>query len=216
MKVKNKFRFLIFTILILFLILFIMQIIINKRTISDYNLTRHIVLDAGHGDNDPGTIGVNGIYEKDIALKLALDLEKSLKKKGFKVTMIRKDDTYVENIDRAQIANDKNASIYISIHCNAIENKEDVNGVQVLYYPGYDNSLVANCFLKEILKSTNANDKGIIEREDLIVLNKTKMPSFIIEAGFLSNKEEAELLNSDDYQKKIVEGIVNGIILLDK
>ncbi len=81
-----------------------------------------IVLDAGHGGKDPGTIGVKGTYEKNIALGIALKLGKLIKKnlKSVEVVYTRDDDTFVELDRRGQIANEANGKLFISIHCNAM------------------------------------------------------------------------------------------------
>src|SRR5690606_26282988 len=106
----------------------------------------------------------------------------------------------------------------ISIHCNSLEDNSSTNGVQVLYFPNResnvndpDNETLAQMILDQLLISTGANNKGIVEREDLIVLNQTKMPAIIVECGFLSNGNEANLLTEDEYQNKIVDGIVEGL-----
>jgi N-acetylmuramoyl-L-alanine amidase len=65
--------------------------------------------------------------------------------------------------------------------------------------------------MDSLINGTGANNKGIIEREDLIVLNQTKMPAIIVECGFLSNENEEKLLLTDDYQNKIVDSIVDGL-----
>ncbi len=70
---------------------------------------------------------------------------------------------------------------------------------------------MANLVLEQALISTSAENKGIVEREDLIVLNQTKMPAIIVECGFLSNGSEASLLIDDEYQNMVVDGIVEGL-----
>lgn len=181
-----------------------------KETKIDYSNVL-VVVDAGHGGDDPGTIGTTGVYEKDINLEIATRLNKKLKSKGYDVIFIRDEDVYVENKLRTEIANEKGADYFISIHCNAMENKNSINGLQVLYYPSMDNGHLAQLMMDELLEETKANDKGVIPREDLMVLSKTKMPAMIIECGFLSNEEEEKKLLSDSYKDKIVDGIVNGL-----
>lgn len=177
-----------------------------------------IVIDPGHGGHDPGTIGINNCFEKDINLQISKKLSKKLKFKGHKVILTRNTDEYIDNNERANLANRKRAKIFISVHCNAMEDNSDTNGVQVLYYPNgeinikdSDNQLLAQIILDNVLGNTGAVNKGIVERKDLIVLNQTKMPAIIVEAGFLSNLNEANLLATDEYQNKIVDGIVNGL-----
>ena len=177
-----------------------------------------IVIDPGHGGNDPGTIGINNIYEKDINLDIAKKLSKKLKAMNYKVILTRDTDDYIENIERVDLANRKRARAFISIHCNAIENNTTINGIQVLYYPNkrgnnrkLGNESLAQIVLDEVLVNTGADNKGIVEREDLIVLNQTKVPAIIIECGFLTNEEEKNLLLTDKYQNKIANAIADGV-----
>lgn len=177
-----------------------------------------IVIDAGHGGKDPGTIGFNGNYEKDINLEISKKLKEKLKPNGYKVILTRDSDKYVDNLLRAKLANKRRARIFISIHGNAMENNNSTNGIQVLYYPNRESTIgdlnndeLAQIMMSSLVKGTGANDKGIIEREDLIVLNQTKMPALIIECGFLSNENEEKLLLTDDYQNKMVDSIIDGL-----
>ncbi len=182
------------------------------------SLEKVIVIDAGHGGKDPGTIGISGNYEKDINLEISKKLAEKLKLKGYKIILTRDSDEYVDNPSRAELANKKRARVFISIHGNAIENNNSINGVQVLYYPDRESTIgdlnnneLARILRNSLINGTGAIDKGIIERKDLIVLNQTKMPAIIIEYGFLSNENEERLLLTDDYQNKIVNSIVDGL-----
>ena len=179
---------------------------------------RVIVLDAGHGGRDPGAISFNGNYEKDINLKISKKLIENLGSRGYKVISTRNSDEYVENLERAELANKKRGRVFISIHCNASENNSSVHGAQVLYYPNRESTIgdlnnndLAQIMMDSIINRTGASDKGIVKREDLIVLNRTKMPAIIIECGFLSNENEEKLLLTDDYQNKIVGSIIDGL-----
>lgn len=216
MKFK-RFRVL---LLLIFLVFIVLQIFhqpsyLIRRILGTSNI---IVIDPGHGGHDPGTIGINGSYEKDINLDISKKLYERLKFMDYKVLLTRNVDEYVDNRDRARFANRKRARVFISIHCNSIEDNSSTNGVQVLYFPNResnvndpDNETLAQMILDQILISTGADNKEIVEREDLIVLNQTKMPAIIVECGFLSNENEANLLTEDEYQNKIVDGIVEGL-----
>lgn len=182
------------------------------------SLEKVIVIDAGHGGKDPGTIGFHGNYEKDINLAIAKKLKNDLKSKGYKVISIRDSDEFIENSARAELANKKRGRVFISIHGNALDNNSSVDGVQVLYYPhrestigDLNNNEFAQIVQTSLISGTGAKDKGIIERKDLIVLNQTKMPAIIVECGFLSNGNEEKLLLTDEYQNKIVNSIADGI-----
>ncbi len=182
------------------------------------SLEKVIVIDAGHGGKDPGTIGISGNYEKDINLEISKKLAEKLKLKGYKIILTRDSDEYVDNPSRAELANKKRARVFVSIHGNAMEDNSSVNGMQVLYYPNRESTIgdlnnneLARILKDSLINGTGAIDKGIIEREDLIVLNQTKMPAILIECGFLSNEKEEKLLLTDDYQNKVVDSIVNGL-----
>lgn len=215
-----KFKRLKFTFLLIILVIIVLHIFCQPSNLMRgiFGTSNTIVIDPGHGGYDPGTIGINNSYEKDINLDISKKLYERLKSMDYKVILTRKIDESVDNRDRARLANRKRAKIFISIHCNAIENNSNTNGVQVLYFPNrksnvsnQDNETLAQIILEQILVSTRANSKGIVERENLIVLNQTKMPAIIVECGFLSNENEANLLTDDEYQNKIVDGIVEGL-----
>lgn len=173
--------------------------------------SKTIVIDAGHGGKDPGTIGAGGSYEKDINLRLARTLSKKLRFRGYRVIMTRTMDEYVDNELRARLANEAGADLVLSLHCNALENNTTTRGLQVLYYPSGNNQELAGTMMEALLDRTGAQSRGLVAREGLILLNQTRMPSLIIEAGFLTNREEEVLLASRDYQSLLADGIVQGL-----
>src|SRR5699024_10031556 len=202
-------------------ILLALIILITLRRIAFLSLNfksseKVIVIDAGHGGKDPGTTGFSGNYEKDINLEISKKLKEKLRSNGYKVILTRDSDEYVDNLLRAKLANKKRAKVFIIIYGNVMENNNSTNGIQVLYYPNREstvgdlnNNELAQIMMNSLINRTGANDKGIIEREDLIVLNQTKMPAVIIECGFLSNENEEKLLLTDDYKNKIVDSIID-------
>ncbi|NLY44569.1 MAG: N-acetylmuramoyl-L-alanine amidase [Tissierella sp.] len=182
------------------------------------SLKRVIVIDPGHGGEDPGAIGFSGNYEKDINLEISKKLYEKLKEKDYKVILTRDKDEYVENLSRAELANKRRARVFISVHGNSLENNSSVDGIQVLYYPNrestigdLDNNELAQIVMNSMINGTGAKDRGTIEREDLIVLNQTKMPAILIEYGFISNENEEKRLLTDEYQNRVVEAIVYGL-----
>lgn len=196
----------------------IMAIIIGIGKFMHYKITSRntlgkiIVIDAGHGDNDPGTTSINGDFEKDINLEIAKRLNRDLRKMGYRTLMTREKDIFIEPAARAEFANDKDALLFISIHCNAIENNEGVKGLQVLHYPEIEESIILSKLVMEsMLVESGAEDRGIVPRDKLIVLNQTRMPSIIVECGFLTNGDEARLLMDEEYQKKVSLGMALGI-----
>ena len=208
----KKIRLLLLVLLIILVVLFIVREMPFKSS------GKIIVIDPGHGGIDPGAIGFSGSYEKDINMEITKKLKEKLKSNGYKVISTRDNDESVDNLLRAEMANKKRARVFISIHGNSMEDNSSVNGIQVLYYPDRESTIgdlnnneFAQIMMNSIANGTSARDRGIVEREDLIVLNQTKMPAIIIECGFLSNENEEKLLLTDDYQNKIVDSIVDGL-----
>lgn len=97
------------------------------------NQVKILVLDPGHGGNDPGAIGPNGVQEKDVVLNITLKVAKYLRKDNFKIYLTRDDDTFIPLKRRAVFANEKEADLFISIHCNASKNK-GAQGVRTYIY----------------------------------------------------------------------------------
>ncbi|MSU00268.1 N-acetylmuramoyl-L-alanine amidase family protein [Tissierella pigra] len=185
---------------------------------SNYNpLGNLIVIDAGHGGKDPGALSVASRREKDLNLSVSLKLNEKLQELGYNTVMTRDTDEFIDLYERARIANDNNADLFVSIHGNAHDNRS-IAGVQILYCPATKSSIkevdqhpFAKAIMEEILKETGAVDKGIIQRPNLVVLRETKMPAVLVETGFLSNAQEEQLLFNEEYQYKIVSGIIKGI-----
>lgn len=182
-----------------------------------------IVIDAGHGENDPGKVGVNGALEKDINLSLALKLQKPLENKGIQVILTRDSDKTLapetatnkkvaDMQNRVALISESNAILTVSLHQNSYPDAS-VSGPQVFYYSqsteGSSLALTVQNSLNEILeptspRTTKAND-------NYYLLLKTPTPTIIVECGFLSNPQEADLLTDDAYQDKIARAIYLGI-----
>lgn len=205
---KNK---LVIIGLIIGLIFIGFKIFGNGEDLTQINENIEIVIDPGHGGEDPGTEGINGRYEKDINLEIAEKLYFELQKKGYGASLTRKDDRYLKHMERVDHSNNNSARIFVSIHCNATENDESINGLQVLYFPSQSSKDLAGIMQRNIIEEVGMNDLGTVERSDLIVLNQTTMPAVIVESGFLSNPRESKQLERNSYQKKIVRGITKAI-----
>lgn len=169
-----------------------------------------ICIDAGHGGKDSGAIGANNTQEKDLALDVALRLNQLLSFEGFYSFLTRYKDKYLKLDERAKVANIIGADIFISLHFNAAENK-NANGTEVLYYPSKSSKELATIINGEIKKLRRVN-RGIKQRENLVVLNSTKMPAVLVEGGFLSNLEEEKIINRKSYRQGLAEAITVGII----
>lgn len=174
-----------------------------------------VVIDPGHGGKDPGAVYKDEIKEKDANLDISLRLYKMLKNAGVKVYITRKDDAFVELAERAELANRLDATLFISIHNNAIQDP-DYDGTMTLYYPsssdyysayGITGRRLAQIVQEEMVKHLGTTDRGLRERPKLVVLNKTKMPAVIAEVAFLTNESDRQKLKTDSFLQKAADAL---------
>lgn len=176
-----------------------------------------VVIDAGHGGDDPGKVGVNKALEKDINLKIAEKVKTHLEENGIKVVMTREEDvmedTKLEDMKkRVDLINKTKPAITVSIHQNSYSDSS-IKGAQVFYYTDSETSKEAATLMQEELRKIDSeNTRQIKGNNEFYMLKKTEVPTIIVECGFLSNAEEAEKLVSDEYQEEMALAICNGII----
>src|SRR5690625_2245637 len=168
-----------------------------------------VVIDAGHGGIDTGARG-NGLLEKNISLDLALRTQKRLESLGYTVIMTRTTDKTLKLEQRTKIANDSNADIFVSIHINAGGGTGIETWMQSNSYEGAKSFELAESIQNEVIKQTNVRDRGVKDG-NLHVNRETKMPSSLIEVGFIDNKDDANKLKNESFKNLVVKGIVNGI-----
>jgi len=192
---------------------------ISFEKVQENNGAKLIVIDAGHGGKDPGaTSPITKTKEKDLNLKVALKLDQKLRDLGFRTILTRSTDEYIDLYERAEIANRNNADAFISIHFNS-HSSSSVSGIQTLYCPAFDSKVkegdqypFAEAIHDALLSGLDRNDKGIVKRPELVVIRETKMVAALVELGFLTNAEEAKLIDTDSYHEKAAEAIANGIV----
>ena len=157
--------------------------------------------------------------DEELNLSIALKLQDALTAEGAVVHMTRtKHETDKSNIDRAVFGNECNADISVKIHADGSDNP-NVSGVSILVpgeqYVGTDvaekSSVAAKLILDKIIKVTGANNRGISVRNDMTGFNWSEIPVLIIEVGFMTNPAEDALLETGDYQNKIVSAITDGL-----
>ncbi len=183
-----------------------------------------IVLDAGHGGDDPGKIGINGSREKDINLAIARRVKMYLEANDVKVVMTREDgeglyDAGAENKKvqdmkrRIAIIEEAQPLATVSIHQNSYT-EEYVNGAQVFYYKDSKEGEALAALLQESLREhlNPENHRRMKANDSYYLLKKTQIPTVIVECGFLSNSREAELLSDEEYQDKVAWAICMGIM----
>lgn len=189
----------------------------NSIVNTNSNPDKTIVIDAGHGGYDSGSIGVMGTKEKDVTLEISLKLGSILEKRGFNVLYTRKSDKVTWPSDnkqdisaRADISNQANADIFISIHLNTFKDK-NVNGTETYYNKlSSEGKDLAQSIQDEIIKNVKSKNRGI-KTEDFSILKKVKAPAILIELGYITNKAEESLLINSNYQDKLTEAIATGL-----
>ncbi len=183
-----------------------------------------IVIDAGHGGNDPGKIGINGAVEKDLNLIIAELLKKYLEEDDIRVVMTRENDSGLYDTgatnkkvqdmkERIKIIEENNPLATVSIHQNSYP-EESVHGAQVFYYStSTEGKKLAEKIQTRLVKGVDhENNRQIKANDSYYLFKKTKTPIVIVECGFLSNSKEAEKLSSKEYQEDIAWEIHFGII----
>ncbi|NUU63197.1 N-acetylmuramoyl-L-alanine amidase family protein [Paenibacillus agri] len=168
-----------------------------------------VVLDAGHGAKDSGAVGVTGKYEKNFNLAVVLKAADLLKKENkVDVVLTRSDDTFIELKDRAALANNLKADLFISVHANSGASSS-ASGSET-YYQRDASKALANVMHKYLVQATGISDRGV-RYGNFHVIRETKMPAVLLEVGYLSNKNDEALLFNDAFQSRVAAGIVSGI-----
>lgn len=196
----------------------------SSRQVKSADPKWTVVIDAGHGGNDPGKIGVDDSLEKDLNLIIAKKVQKILQQQEIEVVMTRESDAglYEEQTSNKKVQDMKNRCLLInqtqpdcvvSIHQNSYH-EESVNGAQVFYYGTSDEGKRLAETLQEKLVSyvDPENHRQAKANESYYLLKKTEVPIVIVECGFLSNWEEAKKLQEDSYQNQIAWAVAMGIL----
>lgn len=181
-----------------------------------------IMVDPGHGGSDPGKVGVHKELEKDLNLQIAQKVKKMLESKGYTVVMTRDADQGLYDGDatnkkisdmkkRVELINKQQPSLVISIHQNSYH-ESSIKGAQVFYYSHSKEGEKAAKVMQEALLTIDAkNNRQAKANDTYYLLKKTKVPTIIVECGFLSNGEEAAALVTEEFQQKMAEAVCSGV-----
>lgn len=183
-----------------------------------------VIIDAGHGAADSGKIGINKALEKDINLAISIKVKRLLEAQDICVYMTREDDTgfypgsgtnkKVQDMKkRVSFINETNPDLTVSIHQNSFE-QEEIFGAQTFFYgTSKDGEEAAEIMQSQLIATLDKNNKREAKNNSsYYLLKKTTSPIIIVECGFLSNRKEAELLNSQEYQERCAWAIHLGIL----
>ena len=160
-----------------------------------------IMVDPGHGGN-----------EKDITWDVALIVQEYLKEADVTAVLSRGEDEFINKHNRAAKANEQEVDLFVSIHCNFLENDTKTSGVETYYVDGVeDGPALANAMHGQVLAITGADDM-YVRTNDFVVIKDTNMPAVLIEIGYLSSPFDVRLLETEKYKSKMAYGIAAGII----
>lgn len=213
----------------LFLMIFVPLLLSCGR--EDWNATfgeeTVFVLDAGHGGEDCGAIGSNGVYEKDLNFAITTELGRQLTDMGYAVVYTRTEDKLLyaeeENIkglrkiydlkNRVKIAKQHSNAVFISLHMNSFTDPK-YSGLQVFFS---ENNELSNALASSIQRQVKEklqpqNNRRIRGGNGLYLMDHLECAAILIECGFISNPQECENLCEKEYQKQLCFAILCGIM----
>jgi len=197
---------------------------VTGNEVKVQNNKYRVVIDAGHGGDDPGKVGINGALEKDINLQIALLVQEFLEEQDVEVILTRQTDAGLYDAGasnkkvqdmkrRISIIEEAEPDVTVSIHQNSYP-EEYVHGAQVFFYTGSKaGQALAQTIQEQFLeKADPENTRQIKANDSYYLLKKTGIPIVIVECGFLSNAAEAAKLCDEAYQERVAWAIHMGIL----
>ena len=208
---------------------------------EDWASKNVIVIDPGHSSQIPdgqvplgpgsdemrdadnyGAVSVtNGLHEYELVLDVSLRLKDKLEARGYKVVMVRTTNSGKYScVDRAKVANDNNAALFLRVHANAAPKDYSKNGAMTIcitkdndFVPAmYKKSrLLSDLILNNYVAAVGCYNEGVWERADMIANNWSKVPTTLVELGYMTNEREDQLMQTSAYKEKMVNGLLNGI-----
>ncbi|HEX7859597.1 MAG TPA: N-acetylmuramoyl-L-alanine amidase [Verrucomicrobiae bacterium] len=199
---------------------------------------RILVLDAGHGGSDPGSLAAGKVYEKELTLDWALRIEKLLEGSSWKVILTRREDRELPLMERVAIADRANADVFISLHFNSLEKSSgrDESGIETFcttpaglpstvtrgfeddvrrIFPNNqfdaENLLLAERLQERLVKSSGRRDRGVRRARFMTVLREQRRPAVLVEGGFLSSSVEGALILSPEYRQQIAAAVCSAL-----
>lgn len=201
--------------------------VVNHKEIATVDVDagqKLVVIDAGHGGYDSGSEALDGTFEKDVNLKVALQVGKYIEaqRDDIKVLYIREDDNYYWTDDnktdlfyRVNTAIENNASLYLSIHLNSNDESNEVRGHETwVSLTSKENEIFAHQ-VDEALNALNYNEcRGIKDESNspLLVLHYNSVPSVLVELGYINNNEDFAYINSDRGSQSIAKALAQAMI----
>lgn len=194
----------------------VVKIQLVRPQIADGKLAgKLIVIDAGHGGRDSGARG-GDLQEKVLALNVARLMAEELQKQGARVIMTRRTDVFLPLSQRARIANDNSADLFISVHFNSSARPGPSGVITFFHGPSTVRELLARCIHNEIMKVAQLPNIGVwsdkrIYRSGFAVLRETRMPGVLLELGFINNARDRARIRQPEYHRAVAIATVKGI-----
>lgn len=174
---------------------------------------RTIVVDAGHGGLSSGAKGRNHL-EKTLCLQMALAVRDALQSRGARVLLTRSSDQGVTLEARSTFANHSGADIFISIHCNSTlpHRAGMINGTETYWYRNPESRVLAEHVHPWVVGAVQARDGGVRGNRSFHVIREVKIPSVLLEIGYINHQRDEELLSDRGFQIKLGLHVANGVV----
>jgi len=171
-----------------------------------------VAVDAGHGGTDRGACHLpSGLIEKEINLDMAMRLERALAAAGAEVLLTRRDDTFLPLDERARLANEWGAGVFVSLHVNRYPSPACF-GAQTFHLPGAAEGERLALLIQEELRQVYPPNYRQALPGNYRVLRETTMPAALVEIGFVTNATDRALMQQDDYREQVAAAIVQAIV----
>ena len=173
-----------------------------------------VVLDAGHGGSDTGSYGISGDWvEKDYNLDFVAKVQEQFSKKNTKLYLTRSKDVHLSLNERVILANQVEADLFVSIHCNSTDEYEG-SGLEALYksdtYKNESQRIAMDC-LERLESVTGLHNRGALDGQSIYIIRNANMPTVLFEMGFLSDENDIAYLKKEENREKMAECIVTSI-----
>lgn len=185
---------------------------VSRPTVSDSQVPKGrlvVMIDPGHGGKDSGAVGLGGLQEKDVILPISQRVAAILEQQGIHAILTRSSDYFVDLAPRVEMAKQKRADLFVSIHANSIDKRPDVNGLETYYFDRGER--LAQTIHNSILQSLDIKDRRV-RRARFYVLRNNPMPAVLVEVGFVTGVEDAPRLATAAYENQMAQAIANGIL----
>ncbi len=230
----NKLKYIVCIVTICFIIAAVPMYHDVQRSVERITSADVIIIDPGHGGMDGGAESANGVSEKNINLAISKEIERLAKADGWNVILTRSEDISLgedakgairskktkDLLERKRIISEVKPTATVSIHLNSFKEDRSVHGAQVFYPSGSEQEhvIAESKRLAEIVQKSlsegidDGTERVALSKSGVLILKNPSSPIIIVECGFLSNHQEAKLLQSKEYQSKVASCIYAGIM----